>query len=244
MKDKLFTLPNTLTLANLACGCVATVCALSPDAGRGAHDAFFWFIAAAAVFDLLDGAAARLTGSYSEIGKQLDSLADMVSFGVAPSAALFAIYSGAGAMWGGTPELYHALRWTMFAVALFAALRLARFNVDDTQREEFTGLPSPAAGLAIAALCTMGDGSLFFPREVCLAVAVVASLLMVSPVRMFSLKFKNFGWRENRLRYVFLASSVVFVALLGIGGIAAAIGLYAAIGLVRHLTEKRTVEKI
>ncbi|MDR2912852.1 MAG: CDP-diacylglycerol--serine O-phosphatidyltransferase [Alistipes sp.] len=229
MKNRLFTLPNFVTLCNLACGCGATVMALG-----GRVDVAFGLIAAAAVFDFADGLVARLTGQFSEIGKQLDSLADMVSFGVAPSAVLFTIYGLSPALWGGG-FLSGAFGWIVFGVALFSALRLARFNVDEEQREEFTGLPTPAAALAIAALGWMWSrGELFASREMIVAVAVVVSWLLVCPVRMFSLKFKGFGWRGNSLRYIFLAAAAGLLVVWGVGGVAAAIGGYVLIGVVQH----------
>jgi CDP-diacylglycerol--serine O-phosphatidyltransferase len=243
MKNKLFTLPNLVTLCNLACGCAAVVFALSRG---GRLDVVFWLVAAAAVFDFADGMVARLTRQYSEVGKQLDSLADVVSFGVAPSMALFAAWgrtSGSlpdalsGALSGSLPD---ALGWGVFAVALFSALRLAKFNVDETQREEFTGLPTPACALAITALAAVwGEPS----RWVILVSVAVASWLLVSPIRMFSLKFKTPGWRGNQLRYTFLALSAVLIAVLGVGGVAASVGLYVAMSGVRHLAGMRHPEK-
>lgn len=245
MKIKLFTLPNLVTLCNLACGCAAVQYAFhwNPNAA-------FWFIAAAAVFDFLDGAVARLTGQYSEVGKQLDSLADVVSFGVAPSAVLFALFQADNYLWDNW--IYEwSVPYTVFAVALFSALRLAKFNVDETQSEEFTGLPTPAAALAIAALArTVAWDTEFqhiaptgMPNELLIVLAAVASYLLVSPLRMFSLKFKSFGWRGNELRYMFLAASAVLVATLGVGGVAAAVGLYIAMSAVRQAAPMRHTGK-
>jgi CDP-diacylglycerol--serine O-phosphatidyltransferase len=244
-KIKLFTLPNILTLANLACGCAAIVCALSWGWSRVAgSDAFFWLIAAAAVFDFLDGAAARLTRQYSEVGKQLDSLADLVSFGVAPSVALFSVYLRSEPLFEGTPAmLYEILGYGVFAVALFSALRLAKFNVDETQQEEFAGLPTPAAALTIAGLhwMTYNGSGILAHSEVILALVVVVSWLLLSPIRMFSLKFKSLGWRGNGLRYTFLASSIVLIVIFGIGGAAASVGLYVLLSAVRHVANMRRV---
>ena len=245
MKIKLFTLPNILTLANLACGCMAVVYAL----GWFDPKVFFWLIAAAAAFDFLDGMAARLTGQYSEVGKQLDSLADVVSFGVAPSAMLFTLWQLSSPAWHNlmSAEAHNVLGVIVFTVALFSALRLAKFNVDETQKEEFTGLPTPAAGLAIAALPVLCPDLSWtggaVPREALLAVAAVVSWLLISPLRMFSLKFKSWGWRENRLRYTFLASSAVLIAVFGIGGIACAVALYIVMSAVRHLAGMRQTEE-
>ncbi len=229
MKNKLFTLPNLVTLCNLACGCAAIVFALD-----GRPDVVFWLVAAAAVLDFADGAVARLTGQYSEIGVQLDSLADMVSFGVAPSMVLFSLFAR-------SPEtLPAALGFSVFAVALFSALRLAKFNVDPDQKEEFTGLPTPAAALALTALTAIWSGSL---RVTIIILVIGTCWLLISPIRMFSLKFKNFEWRGNELRYTFLAVSAVLIATLGIGGVAACIGLYIAMSTVRHIARVLRHEK-
>ena len=137
MKIKLFTLPNILTLCNLLCGAAAAVAALR-------FDNLQWpllFIVAAAVFDFLDGFAARLFKSYSPLGKELDSLADCVSFGFAPSAILLNIYetSGGEGPWG----------YLVFILAAFSALRLAKFNIDENQSTQFIGMPTPAAALPL-----------------------------------------------------------------------------------------------
>lgn len=243
MKIKLFTLPNILTLANLACGCVAVVSTV----GWYRPNVAFWLIAAAALFDLLDGAVARATGQYSEIGKQLDSLADVVSFGVAPSAVLFVLFRYADPLWH-DPLYLRVVSWSVFSVALFSAIRLAKFNVDESQTEEFEGLPTPAAALAIAALgWVLADPPKpsvpDLPSEAILFLAALVSYLLISPIRMFSLKFKSFGWRGNELQYTFLALSVVLIAVLGIGGVAAAVGLYVVLSTVRHVAGMRTAEK-
>jgi CDP-diacylglycerol--serine O-phosphatidyltransferase len=187
--------------------------------------------------------AARLTGQYSEVGKQLDSLADVVSFGVAPSSMLFSMYGLALPAWNVVPPgLSNALGFALFAVALFSALRLAKFNIDDTQTEEFSGLPTPAAGLAIAGLPLLWPDMSWMstiPREAFWVLAALVCFLLICPVRMFSLKFKTPGWRGNRLRYLFLASSAVLVALLGIGGVTASVGLYVLLGALRHVAGMR-----
>ncbi len=232
MKNRIFTLPNVITLANLALGCAAVVFALSPG---GRLNVAFWLIAAAAVCDFADGMAARLTGQYSTLGVELDSLADLVSFGVAPSAILFTVHRYSPSLWTGPEWLYGALGWVVFAVALFSALRLARFNIDTGQADEFRGLPTPASALAIAALGWMWYGGEILPaKEIVVAFAALTSWLLVSPVRMFSLKFKGFDWRGNELRYVFLAVSLALVTAFGIAGVPLAVALYVVVSIVRY----------
>ena len=189
MKIKLFTIPNLLTLSNLLCGMIATVAILTD----GDLHLAFWLLVLAAVFDFFDGFTARLLHQSSPIGLQLDSLADMVSSGVAP-----------------------------------------------TQRTEFCGLPSPAAGLFCASLGLLhAEGMLSLPYEAVLLAAAATAWLMISPIRMFALKFHGFGWTGNRLRYLFLGACVVLILTLGAYAIPAIFVLYVVVSLVRWLLQGR-----
>lgn len=228
MKIKLFTIPNLLTLSNLLCGAFAVVAALVWDDLTLA----FWLVVAAAVFDFFDGFVARLIGQASPIGVELDSLADDISFGFAPAAVLYVLFGRMTGLWITTD--YAGL--AVFVFSAFAALRLAKFNIDDTQHTEFCGLPTPAATLFCVSLGLLAETrALTMPREAVLAVAVVLSLLMISPLRMFALKFRGFGWKENRMRYSFIAGSALLVVLLGGYSIPAIIVLYLLISFVRAL---------
>ena len=223
MKIKLFTIPNLLTLSNLLCGSFAAVAALAYDNLSLA----FGLIVLAAVFDFLDGFAARLLHQSSPIGLQLDSLADDITFGFAPAAVLYTLYGRMEA------HLLPEAAWIPFVVFLFAAcaaLRLARFNIDDTQRDEFLGLPSPAAALFCASLGWLNEsyGELF-SRESVLIAALGMGVLMLVGVRMFALKFHGFGWRGNELRYLFLAACAVAVALLRLGAVPVVVVSYAVV---------------
>lgn len=224
MKIKLFTIPNILTLMNLLCGSLAALYALQFDNLQVA----FFFIVIAAVFDFFDGFVARLLGSFSEVGKQLDSLADVISFGFAPSAILFNIYMASG----GT--LY--LGFAVFVVAAFSALRLAKFNIDDTQHDEFEGLPTPACALFIGSAGYLFAAGMFavHPYYV-IGVAVCLSWFLISRIRMFALKFKNFSFKDNVLRYSFLAASVVALALLQIAALPFIIMAYILISAVKGM---------
>lgn len=234
MKIRFFTIPNLLTLSNLLCGCMAAVLALSGD---GNPHTPFLFIMAAAVFDFFDGFAARMLKCPSPIGLQLDSLADMVSFGVAPSAVIYTLCGSAPGVWewsGG-----RILHLAVFVLAAFSALRLAKFNIDDEQHEEFTGLPTPACAMFFAALGYSAP-AIMLPREALLLLTALFAWLLISPVRMFSLKFRSFGFGANKLRYIFLGAAAAMLLLLPPGiAIAAVIALYIAISTVRYLTAKR-----
>lgn len=235
MKIRLFTIPNMITLANLFCGCMA-VLYLGTE-----HDLqkAFIFITAAAVLDFFDGFAARILKSYSEVGKQLDSLADMVSFGIAPSMVLYTLYMMyGGAGWSGYGQ------YIVFAVALFSALRLAKFNIDETQSEEFSGLPTPACALFISSAGWVFSESAYVIHPAWIVVsAVILSYLLISPVRMFSFKFKTFGFKENALRYIFLGFSLLCLAILRIKAIPFIILSYVIVSLLRHIFRMNTVKR-
>lgn len=210
MKIKLFTVPNLLTLANLLCGSAAAVAALA----WGQLTLAFGLVVLAAVFDFFDGFVARLLRQDSPIGLQLDSLADDISFGFAPAAVMYVLFGRMPAWW--IPEgAAAAVALTVFVFAACGALRLARFNIDDTQRTEFCGLPIPAAAMLCASLGMLAETyGVRIPREAIVAVALAASWLMVSNLRMFALKFHGFGWRGNGVRYGFLAGSLLLLLLL------------------------------
>lgn len=226
MQIRLFTIPNILTLCNLLCGAFAAVAALLQNDLVAA----FWFIVLGAVFDFLDGFSARLLKMPSPIGIQLDSLADVLTFGFAPSAVLFRTYLGADSLW--STDVYVGLG--AFILVAFAALRLAKFNIDDTQTTEFCGLPTPAGGLFCASLGMLWQqGRLPLTGEAAIAVAFVVALLLISPIRMFSLKFHGFGWRGNELRYLFLLVCLALIITLRTYSIPVIIVLYIVISTIR-----------
>lgn len=221
MKIKLFTLPNILTLCNLLCGAAAAVAALR-------FDNLQWpllFIVMAAVFDFLDGFAARLFKSYSPLGKELDSLADCVSFGFAPSAILLNIYetSGGEGPWG----------YLVFVLAAFSALRLAKFNIDENQSTQFIGMPTPAAALMVASSgYLVGTGMYAVNPWFAVLLAFVLSYLLVCKVPMFALKFKHYGFRGNEVRYLFAGCAVVALVIWQILAIPFIILAYVALSMV------------
>ena len=230
MKIRLFTIPNMLTLGNLLCGSAAVVALLV----HSNYELAFWLMIASAVCDFFDGFAARLLKSASPLGVQLDSLADMVSFGLVPSVALYCVYDALPASFQMADSVSIVLRYLTFIIVAFSALRLAKFNIDDTQHTEFCGLPTPANGLlclSLAMLAAAGDVAL--TREAVVAIAVVMAFLLISPMRMFALKFKGFGWKGNEIRYVFILASVVIAILFTRFAVPTIILLYIAISAVR-----------
>ena len=218
--------PNTLTLCNLISGCLACICAFSFETDvmtvfgtyiNGRQLAWI-LVGLAAVFDFFDGAAARWLHAPSPLGKELDSLADLVSFGVAPSMLLYNILQ----VWTGS--------WWIPFVALFipamGALRLAKFNLDDSQATEFKGLPIPANAIFWIGATAWMHSHVYWGNLIVSVVIVGVALLMVSDMRMFSLKLKNFRIGDNLLRYILLTAAVLFVAIFGVEGFAYTIILY------------------
>lgn len=235
MQIRLFTIPNMLTLGNLVCGACAAITLLT----SGDQQTAFWFVVVAAVFDFFDGFAARLLKSVSAIGVQLDSLADMVSFGLVPSLAMWSLYETAPAQGWLPTEMVQAAQYLTLIIVAFSALRLAKFNVDDTQHSEFCGLPTPANGLFCLSLGMLAmSGDVTLSKEVVLIVSVVMASLLISPLRMFALKFKGFGWRGNELRYSFIALSALIIILFTRYSIPAIIIIYIALSLIRRITSK------
>lgn len=232
MKIRLFTLPNMLTLANLCAGAAAVIFALQYHA----YETAFWLIIAAAVCDFFDGFAARLLGQTSPLGVQLDSLADDISFGLAPAAVMYDLYIHSTSYYDLSADVMEPLRFVVLIIAAFSALRLAKFNIDTTQTTEFEGLPTPANALMLMSLATLVEqGEVAISQEHILLIAVAASLLLISPIRMFALKFKGFGLRGNMLRYGFLAVALLIIIFVPTYSVLAIIVLYIVLSTLRWL---------
>ncbi|MFI3277270.1 MAG: CDP-diacylglycerol--serine O-phosphatidyltransferase [Rikenellaceae bacterium] len=234
MEIKLFTIPNFITLANLICGALA----INQVAVNQNYVVAFGLIILAAVFDFFDGFVARLLSQQSEIGLQLDSLSDMVSFGLAPAMILFYMAQGAESLID--CELLSTIcRYLPFMVVAFSALRLAKFNIDKSQSSEFIGLPTPACALFCASVALVSQIQMVaIPLEAVALISVVFSLLLVSPIRMFALKFKDFGWQGNELRYLFIAASASSILLLKLYAITFIILLYVSISIVCEVIKR------
>jgi CDP-diacylglycerol--serine O-phosphatidyltransferase len=236
MKIKLFTIPNLLTLGNLVCGASATIVLLT----EGDFHLAFWLIIASAVFDFFDGFAARLLNSTSAIGVQLDSLADMVSFGLVPAVAMFCWCQQSLSAWSLPACVAEYIPYLTLIIVAFSALRLAKFNIDDSQHAEFCGLPTPANGLFCMSLAMLAsEGEILLARELIILLSTVMAILLISPVRMFALKFKGFGWEGNELRYFFIMLCVAIVAVMPKFAVPVIISLYIAISIVRWIINTR-----
>ena len=236
MKIKLFTVPNIITLCNLLCGCFSIVASLVV----GDYTLALIFILASAVCDFFDGFTARLLKQYSDIGVQLDSLADMVSFGVAPSAVMYAFACQAPTLFVLNDVVAHIIVYVPFIMAAFSALRLAKFNIAETQHETFEGLPTPANALFCASFvyAAISSGKAVEVEWIAL-ISVVMAALLVSPIRMFSFKLKSFGWQQNKSLYIFLVLSLVALLTLGVYSVPVIIVLYIVISTIGWLFCKK-----
>ncbi len=223
-------IPNFLTSLNLACGSLAVFFALN-----GHLEWAVWLIFIGALFDFSDGFAARALKAYSDMGKELDSLADLISFGVAPAAIFSTLVKQL--ITGDATTTFDTLQYSdkvfvllPFILVVFSGLRLAKFNVDTRQTESFLGLTTTATGIFTAsfAYIVTTQPKMFNWLNVYIIIAMVLffSIMLVSEVPMFSLKFKNFKFNENIERFLFLAFALIFIILLGVGGIAATILFY------------------
>ncbi len=225
-------IPNTITCLNLLSGVMACIFAFHYSEIFGTLLGYQWAfvcIGAAALFDFCDGAAARLLHAYSDLGKELDSLSDLVSFGIAPALIVFNTINLFN-----TGDALTLSPWAFVALVIpvMGALRLARFNIDTRQTTSFIGLPIPACAIFWIGLVGWLHRTEAFNNWILSVVIILMALMMVSGVRMFSLKFKNFGFRENFRRYMLLLAALLFVISNGISGLAWTILFYILVSSV------------
>lgn len=243
MKKALSFVPNLITLLNLVCGALAIIMAIEGHTGYAGL-----FILVAGLLDFLDGFAARLLKAYSEIGKQLDSLADVISFGVAPGMIAFFLLKKSlpgmnlplvdlnGSFW------LWLLLLTPFIIPAFSALRLAKFNIDTRQTVNFIGMPTPANAILWASFGIITEFSadpevtvLLFTAQNLLMTIIITSLLLVSELPMFSLKFGGLSLSANWYRYLFLVTSGILLLVFELLGLPLVILLYIAMSVVFYL---------
>lgn len=239
-------IPNTLTLCNLVSGCVATYFAFSTM-----YEWAFAFIIIGAVFDFFDGFVARLLHVSSDIGKELDSLADDITFGFAPAAIVFSLLraSMAGLL---IPGDYAAVAeyvpFVAFLIAAFSGLRLAKFNLDERQTDSFIGLPTPANALFWSSVAVALQRNHLLSEcpwisLVLLAGVFLSSWLLVAEIPMFALKFHTYGLRGNEVRYAFVLFSLIILSILGFVGFSAVILLYVMMSIVINLLGTNIAEE-
>lgn len=223
-------IPNTVTCLNLFSGCIACVMAFEAK-----YEYALGFIILSAIFDFFDGMLARLLNAPSAIGKELDSLADDISFGVAPALLIFTFLREDSLI---LPAFLNPLRdlipYTAFLIAVFSALRLAKFNIDERQSSSFIGLPTPANALFWASFIAGSHNLLLAEVNALWIMALIFffSWLLVAEIPMFSLKFKNLSWKDNKTTFVFLLTSIPLLFLLKVTGIAAVITWYIVLSFV------------
>ena len=222
-------IPNTVTCLNLFSGCIASVMAFEAK-----YELAIGFIILSAVFDFFDGMLARLLDAKSPIGKDLDSLADDISFGIAPALMIFSLFKEVH-----YPEMLMGIKdfmpYTAFLIAVFSALRLAKFNIDTRQTSSFIGLPVPANALFWGALIAETHDVLisdFFNAIYLFILVVLFSYILISEIPMFSLKFKNLTWKDNKVSFIFLLVCIPLLVFFGVSGFAAVIAWYIFLSVV------------
>ena len=235
-------IPNTFTCGNLLCGCIGIVAVFHDNSVLAAY-----LIGLAAVLDFLDGFLARLLKAYSPIGKELDSLADCVTFGVLPAVIVFDLFRRSFPYTTLEADPVPLLCYLAFLIAIFSALRLAKFNVDTRQTHSFIGVPTPANAILIASLPLIMD-SVFFASILILnqafliGLTLVMSYLLVAEFELFALKFKHYGWAGNQIKYIFLILSVVLLGWLHYVAIPLIIFLYILFSVAENWFGKKKPE--
>ena len=229
-------IPNFVTCLNLFSGCLGIVFAFQGNLTWASYA-----IVIAAILDFFDGMLARLLKAYSEIGKELDSLADVVSFGVLPSMIIYHLFAlspqpGIHSTW---------LSFSAFVIAVFSALRLAKFNIDTRQSENFIGLPTPASALLIASFpLIIAESNTYFADFILntwflLIFSLTMSMLLVAEVPLISLKFKTLDLKENMLKYILIITSLLLLLFLKFEAVPIIIIVYFMVSLIQFRRQKK-----
>jgi CDP-diacylglycerol--serine O-phosphatidyltransferase len=230
-------LPNAITCANLFSGCIGIVFTFQDRLDIAAYAIFL-----AAIFDFFDGFASRVLQSFSGIGKDLDSLADMVSFGVLPSAIMYELLLQAPQI----PHVSNYLNFIAFLIPVFSALRLAKFNTDTRQAESFIGLPTPANAVLIASipliLAQYSSVSPYVLNPYGLSIfIIVMCTLLVAEIPLMSLKFKNRDFTKNFYRYILLLFSAILILFFKFAAVPVVIVMYITLSLIQLKFADHTV---
>jgi CDP-diacylglycerol---serine O-phosphatidyltransferase len=223
-------IPNFITCLNLFAGCIGIVYAF-----KGELHIASYAILIAAIFDFIDGLIARLLKVYSEIGKELDSLADMVSFGVLPSVIIYQLFLQSPQVGNISPFL----NMSAFLIAVFSALRLAKFNIDVRQSDNFIGLPTPANALLIASLpMILSQDNWFFSAYILnpfflFIFSLGMSILLVTEIPLISLKFKSLNLEDNLFRYILVFSAIFLVIIFKFAAVPVIVFIYILLSLIQ-----------
>jgi CDP-diacylglycerol---serine O-phosphatidyltransferase len=236
-------IPNFITCLNIISGCLAVIFAL-----KGQLTAAVFLILAGAFFDFFDGMAARALKAYSAIGKDLDSLADVITFGLAPGMIMYVLLQDSFAVQNS--HMHYSIGQNIILsfsllIPVFSALRLAKFNNDTRQTSSFIGLPTPANAIFICSLALIHNfgkynafDHLILSTETLLFLTFLLSYLLVSEIPMFSLKFKNLRWKDNKIRVIFLILSLILIIAFSFYGIAATIISFVLLSFLQNLNKK------
>lgn len=238
-------LPNFITCLNLLCGCLAVVQAFN---GNLVNCAYLVFLGM--VFDFLDGMLARLLKAYSAIGKELDSMADMVSFGLVPGVLVYKLLEQAHPeIISEDPYFLTVIKFFPFIITIFSALRLAKFNIDTRQTTSFIGVPTPAVALFFASFpLVIAQGTntigirLISNPYVLVGLTLVMSFLLVSEIPLFSLKFKNLRWKDNRIQFIFLMLILPLALFFFYSAIPMVFFLYVILSLLNNINKPKVLK--
>ncbi len=230
-------IPNTITCGNLFCGCLAIVQAFNGNLVWAAY-----LVIIAAILDFFDGFAARILNVSSAIGKDLDSLADMVTFGVVPGVIIYQllIITESFSRQYVFLSTHNWINYSAFILTVFSCIRLAKFNNDTRQTNSFIGVPTPAIALFWCSLVLIPNSltsTIITPYSVFIAI-VICSFLLISEIPLFALKFKHFKFAGNQIRFVFLATSVLLLMILQFSAIPIIIVLYVLVSIAHNLLTK------
>ncbi|CAM1341103.1 Phosphatidylserine synthase [Tenacibaculum amylolyticum] len=249
-------IPNIITLGNLLCGTIATITAVNGDFYATAI-----LVGIGITFDFFDGFMARLLQVQGELGKELDSLADMVTSGVVPGIVMVQfmlhskLYNQLGvSSWDSALDIGLNLdKWLSYEIiglllTLFAGYRLAKFNIDERQSDSFIGVPTPAMNLFVLSLPLIAEYTsnplildIIHNKYFLIVTTIVLSVLMVSELPLFSLKFKTYAFKDNVVKYVFLLASLVLLFTLKFVAIPLVIILYIVLSVFKNLKSTKTV---
>ena len=228
-------IPNSITCCNLISGCIAIAFAY-----EGKQEWALAFIIIGAVFDFFDGMVARLLHVSSPIGKELDSLADDITFGAAPAMMVFTfLHQLPYPDWLDGAREY--LPYVAFLIAAFSALRLAKFNLDERQATSFIGLPTPANALFWGSLIVGGGTRLIhipYALPVVLVLIVLSCWMLVAEIPLFALKFKQWGWKGNETKYIFLITCIPLIVWLGMSSLAVIITWYVILSIYDNARQR------
>lgn len=215
-------IPNTITCANLFSGCIGVVFAF-----KGELETAAYFVLLSGVFDFFDGMVARLLNVKSAIGKELDSLADMISFGFLPGVVMFQLLKASD-----YPNEY--LPYLGFIITVFSALRLAKFNIDERQTEDFIGLNTPMNTLFVVSLPFIAKDypAIIGSSWLLIALVAITSFLLVSEIQIFSMKLSDTSWAKNKMKYLFLIVSALLIVILKFTAVPFILILYIGFSLL------------